>query len=731
MLAILNNNQILSHDGKPVHGRFYVFQKDTNQVADVFTYDSNNSLVSGQNPIYTDIHGFPEYEVILEDKIYSVVVERYLGNYADPKTDDRPEMWEICNSYYFGVQVDQSEASTIYSMNSLPETDTALGSVNVIGYYNSFDCGQRTYVWDENSIDLADGGYVVRSNKSSTGRWILLNDLPYIPSEYYGVYPGHLENMNKLTDCPDSVGYQGRVKVPSCIKFATGTYNLTGLISTGLRAILVDNKTCFGNRYNVCCQGITVLGTVNPNNGEYIGKLNLFNAQEIRYSWFADIDSFLTCPAEKMIVDSYGINNELARDITLRSVNIEFAGGRLFWTSSNGYKLTIEHCIVDGEAQFITDGVNVAWWNCFSENTRFENMVYSDKYVRGGGNAASFANCILDIDNFKNYDNFVSACLDYDYPLINLQGHAVNNVTLSNSQRSITITNGTINNLHVNGSRNEITLINCVVNNLDEYYDLELLSMTNCIVNGEARATLLTVVDSHLQSNAVSYETIYATNSQFDGNITGYTIGLYGCIVNGVVWPKDINGTISAILDRNRFTENSYIKLESDDNYTEQVKLSFSVTNNTFLSTQYNGLKVQVFSTDERYLHDNPTQHAWIWEGNIGTCLQTFSEAIMDIDMLNNNGNVENIRFISFGIIGTTYTMTEPISIMLKEVPAQQSVGSQILDPIEYLVTENNKTSYFYITKYKFNDYFAHRFHLGQGNLQGKYWVSTKTIGRN
>lgn len=731
MLAILNNNQILSHDGKPVHGRFYVFQKDTNQVADVFTYDSNNSLVSGQNPIYTDIHGFPEYEVILEDKIYSVVVERYLGNYADPKTDDRPEMWEICNSYYFGVQVDQSEASTIYSMNSLPETDTALGSVNVIGYYNSFDCGQRTYVWDENSIDLADGGYVVRSNKSSTGRWILLNDLPYIPSEYYGVYPGHLENMNKLTDCPDSVGYQGRVKVPSCIKFATGTYNLTGLISTGLRAILVDNKTCFGNRFNVCCQGITVLGTVNPNNGEYIGKLNLFNAQEIRYSWFADIDSFLTCPAEKMIVDSYGINNELARDITLRSVNIEFAGGRLFWTSSNNYKLTIDHCLIDGEAQFITDGVTTAWWNCFSENTRFSNMVYSDKYVRGGGNAASFANCTLDIDNFKNSDNFFEACLDYNYSLINLQGHVVNNATLANSQTSITITNGTINNLHVNASRCEITLINCVVNNLDEYFDLELLSLTNCIVNGEARATLLTVVDSHLQSNVVSYETIYATNSQFDGNITGYTIGLYGCIVNGVVWPKDINGTISAILDRNRFTENSYIKLESDDNYTEQVKLSFSVTNNTFLSTQYNGLKVQVFSTDERYLHDNPTQHAWIWEGNIGTCLQTFSEAIMDIDMLNNNGNVENIRFISFGIIGTTYTMTEPISIMLKEVPAQQSVGSQILDPIEYLVTENNKTSYFYITKYKFNDYFAHRFHLGQGNLQGKYWVSTKTIGRN
>ena len=731
MLAILNNNQILSSDGKPVHGRFYVFQKDTNQVADVFTYDSNNSLVSGQNPIYTDIHGFPEYEVILEDKIYSVVVERYLGNYADPKTDDRPEMWETCNSYYFGMQVDQSEASTIYSMNSLSETDTALGSVNVIGYYNSFDCGQRTYVWDENSIDLADGGYVVRSNKSSTGRWILLNDLPYIPSEYYGVYPGHLENMNKLTSCPDSVGYQGRVKVPSCIKFATGTYNLATQINTGLRAILVDNKTCFGNRYYVTCQGITVLGTVNPNNGEYIGKLNLFNSPEARYSWFSDIDSFLTCPCDKLIVDSYGIDNELSRDLTIRLKTIEFAGGRLFWTSSNNYKLTIEQCQIQGHAESYSDGHTTAWWNCFSENTRFTNMAYSDKYVRGGGNAASFANCTLDIDNFKNYDNFFAACLDYNYTLINLQGHVVNNVALTNSQTQITITNGTINNLHVNASRCEITLINCVVNNLDEYYDLELLSMTNCIVNGEARATLLTVVDSHLQSNAVSYETIYATNSQFDGNITGYTIGLYGCIVNGVVWPKDYNGRIVAIFESNRFNANSYIKLESDDNYTEQVKLSFSVTNNTFLSSQYNGLQVQVFSTDERYLHDDPTQHSWVWTGNIGTCLQTFSEAIVDIDMLNNNGNVENIRFISFGIMGTVYTMTEPISIMFKEVPAQQSVGSRILDPIEYLVTESNKTSYFYIAKYKVTDYFAHRFHLGQGNLQGKYWISTKTIGRN
>jgi hypothetical protein len=36
-----------------------------------------------------------------------------------------------------------------------------------------------------------------------------------------------------------------------------------------------------------------------------------------------------------------------------------------------------------------------------------------------------------------------------------------------------------------------------------------------------------------------------------------------------------------------------------------------------------------------------------------------------------------------------------------------------------------------YMVKYKFNDYFAHRFHLGNGSYSGNYLITTKTIGRN
>jgi hypothetical protein len=262
-------------------------------------------------------------------------------------------------------------------------------------------------------------------------------------------------------------------------------------------------------------------------------------------------------------------------------------------------------------------------------------------------------------------------------------------------------------------------------------YGLEAFSLTNCIVAGNINATNIIIDSSHVQNNVECYEILYATDSQFDGSITGYTIGLYGCILNGIVWPKDTNGRIVAIFDRNVFMANSYIKLESDDDHTDQVKLSLTATNNTFYSLQNNGLYVQVFSTDERYLHNDATQHTWIWEGNSGNCLQTHFEGVMNIDMTAENEKIENIRFISFGLIGYPGTLPNPISVSFREIQAQQSTGSQPVNPVEYIVTNDNQTGSFNVVKYKFSDYFAHRFHLGNGRYSGNYLITTKTIGRN
>jgi hypothetical protein len=262
-------------------------------------------------------------------------------------------------------------------------------------------------------------------------------------------------------------------------------------------------------------------------------------------------------------------------------------------------------------------------------------------------------------------------------------------------------------------------------------YSLESLSLDHCTVSGNIEATNMSVISSHVQGEVNCLENLYATNSQFDRKIDGYTIGLYGCILNGIVWARDYEGQITAIFDRNVFTANSYIRLESDDNYTDQVKVALTATNNTFYSTQYNGLYVQVFNNNDRYLHNDPTKHTWTWEGNSGTCLQTFFETVKTINMSTFDEGIEGLRFISFGLVGYPNVLPNPISITFKEIPARQSVGSDIIDPIEYIVSSDNQTNYFYINKYSSSDYFAHRFHLGQGRLSGNFAITTKTIGKH
>ena len=103
----------------------------------------------------------------------------------------------------------------------------------------------------------------------------------------------------------------------------------------------------------------------------------------------------------------------------------------------------------------------------------------------------------------------------------------------------------------------------------------------------------------------------------------------------------------------------------------------------------------------------------------------------MAVNMTPFDEGVEGLRFISFGLLGYPNALPNPISITFKEIPDRQSVGSDIIDPIEYIVSSDNQTSYFYINKYSYSDYFAHRFHLGQGRLSGNFAITTKTIGKH
>ena len=71
--------------GKPLYGRISFFQKDTNQLDKIYIYDENDQLVLCENPVYTDINGFLEYDVILENKFYTVHQEKYIASVMNIK----------------------------------------------------------------------------------------------------------------------------------------------------------------------------------------------------------------------------------------------------------------------------------------------------------------------------------------------------------------------------------------------------------------------------------------------------------------------------------------------------------------------------------------------------------------------------------------------------------------------------------------------------------------------
>lgn len=744
MLAILNSKPIFSSTGKAVYGRFYVFQKDTNQTATIYTYDSNNSLIEAQNPVYTDNYGFPEYDVVLDDQIYSIVVEEYLGNYDDPKTDDRSEMWHVCNSYYEGfVNSGDSLNSTVYSISSLTDADISLGSIDVIGYWNSFDCEKRTYSWDSSSIESPDNGYIIRSSKSSRGRWILVNSHPYIPSEYYGVYPGNITNMGYLTACPLTVGTLNPQTTPSCIKFAPGTYTLTSTINTASkgRSILVDNNTCFGTNYSVSCKGIDVLGSVDTDDGSYIGKLVLDNNSEARYSWFPTIDSFLTCGAETLIVDSYGINNELERNIASVAKTIVFDGGKLAWTSSLGYLYTVNNCKIIGEHK----AVGTTYWNGFSLNTVFTNMAYTDKYILGTGNATTITGCTIDVDDFESVSNYISAAISLGYTVFDLHDRELDSFIVSSNYKTFVFKNATIGSIGNTGAQTDLTFINCFITTMNCAAALKNLVFNNCIVGTDSNISSvdISVNFSHIQSGITATGTVYSTYSQIDGDITntGTTSGIYNSIVNGktdspglIVMNSTLNddlypratvstNSISAHISGNNIS--GIIRLIPIDSESQVVLNSLVVTNNEFSSSTDSGIYVQVWASgnEERFLADGVWSHRWTWKGNTGNCLKDFLETSVLLDLA--NAPATGLRWVSFGIPGSDGV--EPYYVEL----VKYNAGTTAENPFYYVFNQTNyDISNWAILKYSTTDYFAHKIIAPSTNLAGTYKIKITNSSR-
>lgn len=420
-IPVINQNErFLDINEEPlVNGKVEILDPVSNNPLTIWSYADDEYTVM-TNPVILDIEARVTQTVFC-DRIVYVRVYAYKG-----LDENNHPIYEFIRDYYAGENENSESREYVVGIEDLKDLDPSVNSsVNVLGYYNAFDCPMRQYVWDANCTQDPDGGYIIASDVSATGRWILVFSGEYLPSSYYGVYPGKVANINAFTSYIAAVGTALTPTAPG-IWFVPGTYDVDTNVNTE-KKVLLDSNTSFLCNYFYCGH-LTVKGTPSSN----ICDFDFRDAeQEAHSSWFKTIAGFLTCGAKKFVFDSQ--DNFLNKTIqntnyTLQNKIIEGQTRLPVTYGGDNSRITFSNCAINAERIFnSTDQLAFAytdihdnWWTNPAE-IDFNTKVY----------ARSTSLNRLELDNFTNVNAYVNAQIANGATMVDLAGREIYNISFN------------------------------------------------------------------------------------------------------------------------------------------------------------------------------------------------------------------------------------------------------------------------------------------------------------
>ena len=347
------------------HGKIDVYDPISNTYLNVYTYDAqNDAYIPASNPIILNNESRPNATYFVDQMAYCQLY-KYLGEFMDPMTLQQSTNWEFIRSWYSSANKSDLKNDTVVTgIIDLRDTNPELGNVTVVGYWNDHDCEARTYVWDENSVQADDGGYIIKNNDIDTGRWILQFDGEYLPSTYYGVYPGKENNINALLNYVSAIG--SRNTAPG-IYFIPGSYtdSSVGLVTS--KNLLLDANTYF-TRENITCKNLKVIGSPSTPICDFYFTDSTCVAHS---SWFKTAQRYLQCNSKHFIIDNNTSfsNSQITSTITLTDAIWE-GSTRLPVTYATGQCLSFQRCTIIGEGIFSVS----------NDYVKFANMTITDKW---------------------------------------------------------------------------------------------------------------------------------------------------------------------------------------------------------------------------------------------------------------------------------------------------------------------------------------------------------------
>ena len=427
-----------------VHGKLEILDPVSNNQLTIWSYTDDQYTVM-ENPVILDIEGRVPQTVFC-DRIVYVRVYAFKGN----DENNRP-IYEFVRDFYAGENENSESREYIVGIEALKDLDPSVNSsVNVLGYFNAYDCPMRQYVWDSECTQDADNGYIVASDVSDKGRWILVFSGEYLPSNYYGVYPGHTANINALLSYIDYVG-TALTKTAPGVWFVPGEYSDSTVALITNKKLLIDNSTSFSYKSITSNDDIKIVG------GETDHCItDLYGVKSAHSSWYKTLQGFLDSGAKELIFDKSNNFTQapvMTKNTTLSNVHlVNNTNAYANWMGFNNFTLTLDKCTVDDNLFYP-----------LTSRIFFQNMLVTDRYFYGP-NVNNMDISRINADNIYlcNFDNaaiYLKWMYQKGYTDIDMEGRIVSDIDFAPSLTGLH--NCRFNTLTLNDPSKLVFLENC------------------------------------------------------------------------------------------------------------------------------------------------------------------------------------------------------------------------------------------------------------------------------
>lgn len=358
MYCSLGQNQFFDDAGAPLSaGRVKIYAKGSDTLLPIYE-DNGGGFVPAQNPVITANDGRVP-TIFWPAALVDVVVEKNNGDGTYTELD----------SYVAGL--DLSSIKAVSGLGSIAELRGVQPSENMVvqvnGYYTAGDSPTRKYLWVSGAANTDDGGYVIASDVSVAGRWVMLwDDTEFLPASLYGIMCGYYgyaktSNLANLFEIGKSVQVGTvRIVVPPVLLFDWRMAQPTSGQSSPIAYHMTGSFTT--SHYVACASGVVFNAGTPPT----IHCAGVRGESYANAYWLVDQDYTSNDPMEKISTSMFIGNTAAMHDAFMACVGcakvktVELYNNSLYPllinTDAIGNKLIIDYACTDQAPAYTYSG---------------------------------------------------------------------------------------------------------------------------------------------------------------------------------------------------------------------------------------------------------------------------------------------------------------------------------------------------------------------------------------